>query len=269
MFEIFTHPFMIRALLVGLLMAICTGLLSSFLVSSNQSLIGDGLAHTTFTGIVLGIILGNNPLYLAIPFTVIVAIIIKSLITYTKLEGDAAIGLVSTFIIAVGFILISLSQGFNQSIESILVGSIFSTTWADILIVNTMMLILLSFITSSYSELVSITFDENYAKFNKINVVLYDYLLTIITAVIVVLGVKTIGTLLISAFIIFPAVSANTISKSFKEMIIKGIIINVVISLGGIFVSHYLNIQAGAMIIFLHGILFVVLYLYKKILRKE
>lgn len=268
MFEIFTHPFMIRALLVGLLMAISTGLLSSFLVSSNQSLIGDGLAHTTFTGIVIGIILGNNPLYLAIPFTIIIAIIIKSL-TYTKLEGDAAIGLVSTFIIAIGFILISISQGFNQSIESILVGSIFSTTWADILIVSAMTLILLSFITSSYSELISITFDENYAKFNKINVVLYDYLLTIITAVIVVLGVKTIGTLLISAFIIFPAVSANLISKSFKEMIIKGVIINVIISLGGIIVSHYLNIQAGAMIIFLHGILFMVLYIYKKVLRKE
>lgn len=268
MFEIFTHPFMIRALLVGLLMAISTGLLSSFLVSSNQSLIGDGLAHTTFTGIVIGIILGNNPLYLAIPFTIIIAIIIKSL-TYTKLEGDAAIGLVSTFIIAIGFILISISRGFNQSIESILVGSIFSTTWADILIVSAMTLILLSFITSSYSELISITFDENYAKFNKINVVLYDYLLTIITAVIVVLGVKTIGTLLISAFIIFPAVSANLISKSFKEMIIKGVIINVIISLGGIIVSHYLNIQAGAMIIFLHGILFMVLYIYKKLLRKE
>lgn len=268
MFEIFTHPFMIRALLVGLLMAISTGLLSSFLVSSNQSLIGDGLAHTTFTGIVIGIILGNNPLYLAIPFTIIIAIIIKSL-TYTKLEGDAAIGLVSTFIIAIGFILISISRGFNQSIESILVGSIFSTTWADILIVSAMTLILLSFITSSYSELISITFDENYAKFNKINVVLYDYLLTIITAVIVVLGVKTIGTLLISAFIIFPAVSANLISKSFKEMIIKGVIINVIISLGGIIVSHYLNIQAGAMIIFLHGILFMVLYIYKKVLRKE
>ncbi len=268
MFEIFTHPFMIRALLVGLLMAISTGLLSSFLVSSNQSLIGDGLAHTTFTGIVIGIIFDNNPLYLAIPFTIVIAIIIKSL-TYTKLEGDAAIGLVSTFIIAIGFILISISRGFNQSIESILVGSIFSTTWADILIVSAITLILLSFITSSYSELISITFDENYAKFNKINVVLYDYLLTIITAVIVVLGVKTIGTLLISAFIIFPAVSANLISKSFKEMIIKGVIINVIISLGGIIVSHYLNIQAGAMIIFLHGILFMVLYIYKKVLRKE
>ncbi|NMA05665.1 MAG: metal ABC transporter permease [Acholeplasmataceae bacterium] len=268
MFEIFTHPFMIRALLVGLLMAISTGLLSSFLVSSNQSLIGDGLAHTTFTGIVIGIILGNNPLYIAIPFTIIVAVIIKSL-TYTKLEGDAAIGLVSTFIIAVGFILISLSKGFNQSIESILVGSIFSTTWADILVVGVISLILISFITSSYSELVSITFDETYAKFNKINVKLYDYLFTIITAVIVVLGVKTIGTLLISAFIIFPAVSANLISKSFKEMIIKGVIINILVSLGGIILSHYLNLQAGATIIFLHGILFMVLYGYKKLLRKE
>ncbi|MFA5720106.1 MAG: metal ABC transporter permease, partial [Acholeplasmataceae bacterium] len=118
MFEIFSYPFMIRALLIGLLLAISTGLISSFLVSSNQSLLGDGLAHISFTGVIIGIILSDSPIYIAIPFTILAAIIIKTLMNF-KLQGDASIGLVSTFVIAIGFIIVSLHKGFNQSIEAI------------------------------------------------------------------------------------------------------------------------------------------------------
>ncbi len=264
MFEIFSYPFMIRALLIGLLLAISTGLISSFLVSSNQSLLGDGLAHISFTGVIIGIILSDSPIYIAIPFTILAAIIIKTLMNF-KLQGDASIGLVSTFVIAIGFIIISLHKGFNQSIEAILVGSIFSTSWLDILLVSMVTMGLLLFITLSYRPLLSITFDTNYAKFNKINTHLYDYALTIITAIIVVLGVKTIGTLLVSAFIIFPSVSANLISKSFKGMIIRSVLLNVLITILGIIIAHYLNLQAGASIIVLHGMVFVLLYLYKKV----
>lgn len=264
MFDIFTYPFMIRALLVGLLLAFSTGLISSFLVSSNQSLIGDGLAHISFTGVIIGILLSSNPIYMAIPITIIAAIIIKTLMR-TKLQGDASIGLVSTFVIAIGFILVSISPGFNQSIEAILVGSIFSSTWLDMIVVLVVTVLLTLFMIVSYRPLFSITFDETYAKFNKINVIVYDYLLTIMTAVVVVLGVKTIGTLLISAFIIFPSVSANLISKSFKGMIIRSVIINVLVTVIGIILAHYINIQAGASIIVLHGLLFMLLYVYKKL----
>lgn len=264
MFDIFTYPFMIRAILIGLILAFSTGLISSFLVSSNQSLIGDGLAHISFTGVIIGILLSSNPIYMAIPITVLAAIIIKTLMR-TKLQGDASIGLVSTFIIAIGFILIRISPGFSQSIESILVGSIFSTTYLDMIVVFVVSVLLTLFMVLSYRKLLSLTFDETYATFSKINVVIYDYLLTIFTAVIVVLGVKTIGTLLISAFIIFPSVSANLISRSFKGMIIRSVIINVLVTLVGIIVAHYMNIQAGASIIVLHGLLFMVLYVYKKI----
>ena len=255
---------MIRALLVGLLLAFSTGLISSFLVSSNQSLIGDGLAHISFTGVIIGILLSSNPIYMAIPITIIAAIIIKTLMR-TKLQGDASIGLVSTFVIAIGFILVSISPGFNQSIEAILVGSIFSSTWLDMIVVLVVTVLLTLFMIVSYRPLFSITFDETYAKFNKINVIVYDYLLTIMTAVVVVLGVKTIGTLLISAFIIFPSVSANLISKSFKGMIIRSVIINVLVTVIGIILAHYINIQAGASIIVLHGLLFMLLYVYKKL----
>src|SRR5690554_6892405 len=120
MFDIFLYEFMIRALLIGILMAVGTALISNYLVSSNQALIGDGLAHISFTGVILGLLLSNFPLLIAIPFSILAAVVIK-LLMRLKLEGDSAIGLVATFVMAIGFIIISLAKGFNKSVESMLV----------------------------------------------------------------------------------------------------------------------------------------------------
>ncbi|HHT39804.1 MAG: metal ABC transporter permease [Acholeplasmatales bacterium] len=266
--SIFLYNFMIRAFLIGALMALGTALISNYLVSSNQALIGDGLAHISFTGVVLGILLSNWPLLIAIPFSILAALVIR-LLMRLKLEGDSAIGLVATFVMAIGFIIISLAKGFNKSVESMLVGSLFSTTWADVVIILIVVVILIIFILTSYRTLFSITFDNNYAKFNQIKVAFYDYSLTILTAVLVVIGVQTIGALLISAFIIFPAVSAGLVARSFKHMIFLSLIINLFVTLIGIFSAHYLLVPAGSLIIVFHGLLFIILYSYKKIARLE
>lgn len=268
MFEIFLYEFMIRALIIGVLMAVGTAIISNYLVSSNQALIGDGLAHISFTGVIMGLLLSNYPLLIAIPFSILAAIVIK-LLMRLKLEGDSAIGLVSTFVMAIGFILISLSKGFNKSVESMLIGSMFSTNWGDVYIILFVVLLLSIFVIVSYKQLFSMTFDSDYAKFSKINVAFYDYSLTILTAVLVVIGVQTIGTLLISAFIIFPSVSSGLVAKSFKQMIIVSLIINISITLLGIISAHYLSLPAGSVIIVLHGITFILLYGYKKIARYE
>ncbi len=268
MFEIFLYEFMIRALLIGILMAAGTALVSNYLVASNQSLIGDGLAHISFTGVILGLLLSNYPLLIAIPFSILAAIAIK-LLMRLKLEGDSAIGLVSNFIMAVGFIIISLSKGFNKSVESMLVGSMFSTTWTDVIIILIVVTLLIIFVVFSYKQLFSMTYDIDYAKFSNVNVIVYDYLLTILTAVLVVIGVQTIGTLLISAFIIFPSVSSSLIAKSFKQMIFISLLINIIITIIGIISAHFLSLPAGSVIIVLHGLSFIILYIYKKIRRYE
>jgi zinc transport system permease protein len=269
MFDFLLWPFMIRAILIGLTLALSTGLISSFLVSKNQSLIGDGLAHISFTGIIIGVLLAPQPIWIAIPFVIIAAIIIKWLMRNQFVEGDTAIGLVSSFSFAIGLIIISTSSGFNRSVESMLVGSIFSTTWMDIGVSLFVLVLTSVFIITGYSKLFSITFDDNYAKFSGIKIAYYDYALAILTAIIIVIGVKTIGTLLISAFIIFPAVSSQMISKSFKQMVIRGLFINALVSIFGILLAHLLGIPAGSTIIVVHGILFMSLFGFTKLKGRD
>lgn len=265
MFEFLLWPFVIRALIIGLILALSTAMISNFLVSTNQSLIGDGLAHISFTGITIGVLLSNEPTYFALPFAVLAAILIKALMRNKLIEGDTAIGLVSSASFAIGLIIISKSSGFNRSVESMLVGSMFSTTWVDIYIGLFVLLLTALFVIRSYAKLFSITYDDHYAKFSGIKVAYYDYALAILTAVIIVIGVKTIGTLLISAFIIFPAVSANMLSKSFKQMVLYSLLINAVVSITGIIAAHFIEIPAGSTIILLHAVLFLFLYVYTKL----
>lgn len=269
MFDFLFWPFMIRALIIGLILALSTGFISSFLVSNNQSLIGEGLAHISFTGIIIGVLFSNNPIWIAIPVVILAAILIKWLMRNHLVEGDTAIGLVSSFSFAIGLIIISTSNGFNRSVESMLVGSIFSTTWMDIWIALGVLVLTAFFIIRGYAKLFSITFDDNYAKFSGIKIAFYDYALAILTAIIIVIGVKTIGTLLISAFIIFPAVSSQLISKSFKQMVIQGLIINAMVSLIGILIAHFMGIPAGSTIIVVHGILFLSIFTYSKLKGRE
>ena len=269
MLEFLMWPFMVRAILIGLTLALSTGLISSFLVSNNQSLIGDGLAHISFTGIIIGVLLASEPIWIAIPFVILAAIIIKWLMRNQFVEGDTAIGLVSSFSFAIGLILISTSNGFNRSVESMLVGSIFSATWIDIWVSLGVLILTSSFIISGYSKLFSITFDSNYAKFSRIKIAYYDYALAVLTAIIIVIGVKTIGTLLISAFIIFPAVSSQMISKSFKQMVIQGLIINALVSIVGILLAHFLGIPAGSTIIVVHGLLFMIIFAITKMKGRD
>jgi zinc transport system permease protein len=269
MFDFLMWPFMIRAILIGLTLALSTGIISSFLVSNNQSLIGDGLAHISFTGIIIGVLFASQPIWIALPFVILAALIIKWLMRNQFVEGDTAIGLVSSFSFAIGLIIISTSSGFNRSVESMLVGSIFSTTWSDIWISLTVLILTSAFIITGYAKLFSITFDANYAKFSRIKIAYYDYMLAVLTAVIIVIGVKTIGTLLISAFIIFPAVSSQMISKSFKQMVIQGLLINAVVSLIGILIAHFLGIPAGSTIIVVHGLLFMSLFVFTKLKGRD
>lgn len=269
MLDFLMWPFMVRAILIGLILALSTGLISSFLVSNNQSLIGDGLAHISFTGIIIGVLFAAEPIWIAIPFVILAAIVIKWLMRNQFVEGDTAIGLVSSFSFAIGLILISTSNGFNRSVESMLVGSIFSTTWTDIWISLLVLILTSVFIINGYAKLFSITFDSNYAKFSKIKIAYYDYMLAILTALIIVIGVKTIGTLLISAFIIFPAVSSQMISKSFKQMVIQGLLINAIVAIIGILLAHFMGIPAGSTIIVVHGLLFMNLFTYTKLKGRE
>jgi zinc transport system permease protein len=231
-------------------------------------MIADGLAHVSFAGVILSVLLTNEPFYIAIPFVMLASLLIKYLATTKTINGDAAIGLVSSVSFAIGLIIVKKSSGFNVSIEGMLVGNIFTATRQDLILTILVTLIVITFILLSYRKLFLITYDDNYAKFKKVNVMVYSYLLALITSFFIVVGVRTIGTLLISALVVFPSVISSQWTKSFKNTLLLGLISSLVIVTLGIFIAHPLEIPVGSTIVILYAIILSISLILKPILRR-
>ncbi|MFA7422221.1 MAG: metal ABC transporter permease, partial [Acholeplasmataceae bacterium] len=157
MFELLQYDFIINALFIGITLALSAALLSPYLVLNQQAMIADGLAHVSFAGLVLSVLLTNEPLYIAIPFVMIASLLIKYLAATDKMNGDAAIGLVASVSFAIGLILIKKSSGFNISVESMLVGNIFTATRADIILSVIVSILILIFVFLFYRPLFLMT----------------------------------------------------------------------------------------------------------------
>jgi len=268
MFSFLQYEFIQNALLIGVALALSASLISPFLVLNQQAMISDGLAHVSFAGIILGILLSQEPLYIAMPFVMLASLLIKYLSTSKTINGDAAIGLVSSVSFAIGLILVKKGTGFSISIESMLVGNMFTATTQDMVLSFLITGLILAFILLSYRKLFLMTYDENYAKFSHVNVKLYGYLLAALTAFFIVIGVRTIGTLLISALVIFPSVISSQLTKSFKNTLLFGVISSVVIVILGIFVAHPLEIPVGSTIVVIYALMLLSILLFKSVVRR-
>ncbi len=268
MFDFLQYDFIQHAIIIGIALALSASLLSPFLVLNQQAMIADGLAHVSFAGIILGIILSNEPLYVAIPFVMAASLLIKYLTTKKTINGDAAIGLVSAVSFALGLILVKKGQGFNISIESMLVGNIFTATNTEMILSIVVTLLIAAFIIFNYRALLLMTYDENYAKFSKIKTTLLGYMLSGLTAFFIVIGVRTIGTLLISALVIFPSIITSQWTKSFKNTLILGIFSSFIVVIAGIFIAHPLEIPVGSTIVMIYALLLMILIVLKMILRR-
>jgi zinc transport system permease protein len=265
MIELLSYDFFLKALMIGLSLGISAALLSPYLVLNQQAMIADGLAHVSFTGLVLGILLMNTPLYIAIPFVMLASIMIKYLATTKTMNGDAAIAIVSSVSFAIGLILVKSSAGFNISIESMLVGNIFVATTAEMVLSFAILAITTLFILLSYRQLFLLTYDEDYAKFSRINVKLLSYATALLTAFFIVVGVRSIGTLLISALIIFPSLIASQWTNSFKQTLIFGVLFSFVVVILGIFIAHPLEIPVGSTIVVIYAILLLISIVMKRL----
>lgn len=268
MFDFLSHDFMRNAMILGLILGASAALLSSFLVLSKQSMIADGLSHVAFTGIIFGLLFSSQPIYFAVPFAIVASLIITYLGQVKMIEHDAAIGVVSTFTLAIGLITISLSDGFNRDIESLLTGTILSVIPADIYIGMGLLMITFGFITIFYRPLVSTTYDPIYAKFSKVKSQLLKYLLAALTATFIVIGVRTVGMLLISTFIIFPSLIASQISKSFKQNIIFSVVIALLSVFISVTISYHLDTPTGSTIVVFYTCILVLSIIYRKFIKK-
>lgn len=260
-----SYTFIQRSFIAGISIALTCSALGIFLVLRKMSLIGDGLSHVSFGAIALGLFFGVYPMYVAIPFVMIASILILKITEKAKVYGDAAIGIVSAIGIAGGVILASLSGGFTVDLFSYLFGNILSISLPEVLLSVLLSFIVLLILTMNYWDLFSITFDEQYARTTGVKTSIMNGLLTILTALTVVLSVKMVGVMLVSALLILPATTALQQDKSFRtSMLISGLV-SVISVLTGISISFLLDMPTGATIVMMNVLFFAFSLLWKKL----
>ena len=251
----FQYPFVKYALIVGVLIALCSSLLGVTLVLKRFSFIGDGLSHVAFGAMAVASVLNlTDNMLLILPVTILCAILLLRTGQNTKIKGDAAIAMISVGALAIGYLLMNIfSTGPNLSgdVCSTLFGStsILTLTIGQVILCGTLSLIVIVLFIAYYHKIFCVTFDENFAKATGINTDFYNLLIAVITAVIIVLAMNLVGSLLISALIIFPALSSMRLFRSFLSVTICSVCLSVLCAIFGILLSILAGTPVGSTIV--------------------
>ncbi len=258
----FSLPFVGRALLVGGVVSLCAALLGVTLVLKRFSLIGDGLSHVGFAAFAVSA--ADLQLYIAIPIVVVAAFLLLRLNESTRIKGDAAIGIIASLSLAIGYI-VMYRAGTNVDISNYMFGNMFTIRQSDallsVIIGAAVILLYLLF----YPKLFSVTFDETFAKAGGLPVGLYHSIIAVLTAVTVVVGMRMMGTLLISALIVFPALTAMRVKKSFRSVVCTAAVISLSCFFFGVTAAHLLDFPAGSTVVVTNGIVFVLFSIIGKL----
>lgn len=268
MFELFNYPFLVRAFIVGTLVSLCAALVGGSLVLRRFSMIGDGLSHVGFGALAIATVLGFSPMLVTIPVVVVSAILLLKLSDKSKIGADSAIALISSSALAIGVFAISIVKGVNTDLNSFLFGSILSVSKNDALFSIILSIAVLLAYIFLYPRIFAVTFDFNFAQATGIKVNFYTVLIAILSSLIIVLGMRILGSLLISALLIFPTLSAMQIFKTYKKVTICASVISVIAFWIGLYCSYLLGTPTGATIVIIHLVIFVVLMGVKKYPRK-
>lgn len=254
------YTFIQRALVAGGFIALLCASLGVLLVLRRLSLIGDGLAHVTFGTAALSLLLKAQPVFVSVPLVVLSSLAILKLTEKARIHGDAAIGMVSALGISVGVLLASLASGFNVDLFSYLFGNILSVTPTEVALSISLSLIIVVVLSSLYRPLLSISFDEEFARASGINTKAINNLVAVLTGVTVVLAMRLVGIMLTSALLILPAVGAFQVARSFRSAMAIAVCIALLSVFLGIFLSFLFNLPTGAIIVLLNLCLFGILY---------
>jgi len=257
--------FVQRALVVGVLVSLCAALLGVILVLKNYSLIGHGLADVGFAALTLALALGLNPIAVSMPTVILASVIIMAYSQKKGASGDSAIGIAATASLAVGGVITYLSKGFNMDVGSYLFGSILSLEQEDVTLSLLLALLVLGLFVLLYNRLFLITCDEGFARATGVNVSFYQFIISFLTAITVVIGMRIVGTLLISSLIIFPAVTAKKLTKSFRGMVLVSGVVSAVCFLLGMLVSLTMDLPSGASIVLVNVAVLALSGLFSKL----
>ncbi len=262
--DMFSYAFITRALIVGALVALCASVLGVILVLKRYSMIGDGLSHVSFGAMAIALAFNAAPLKVAIPIVIIAAFLLLRVSENSKIKGDSAIGLVSSSAIAIGIIINTLSDGANIEVNNYMFGSILALSKGDVTLCIIMGVLVIALFLLFYHNIFAITFDEDFARATGVKVNVYKSLLSVLTAIVIVIGMRIMGTLLISSLIIFPALTSMRVCKRFKSVMIMSICVSLVCFFIGMLASYMLSIPTGASIVVSNLIAFLLFTILSK-----
>lgn len=266
--KMFQYDFMIRALVVGGLVSLCSALLGTSLVLKRYSMIGDGLSHVGFAALAIAYALNFAPMSVSIPVCVVAAFFLLQLEESAKIKGDAATALLCSGALAVGVMTISLTSGMNTDVCNYMFGSILAISPSDLRLSVVLSVVVLFLYIVFYPRIFAVTFDESFAKASGTNTRFYNMVLALLTSITIVLGMRMMGTLLISSLIVFPSITAMRVCKNFLSTILLAALLSLFGFLVGISLSFLYSIPTGASIVIVDMILFF-LFLGLEMLRNR
>ena len=247
--QIMSYPFMVRAFIVGILVSLCAALLGVSLVLKQYSMIGDGLSHVSYGALSIALACGIAPLKLSIPVVIVSAFFLLRMTENNKMKSDAAIAALSASALAIGVSVTALTTGMTTDVCSYMFGSVLAMTKEDVVLSVILSILVLILFVFSYHNIFAVTFDENFSKATGVRVGLYNTLLSILTAVTIVLGMQMMGAMLISSLIIFPALTSMRVCRTFKSVILNSAVLSVVCLIAGLTISYVGATPAGASVV--------------------
>lgn len=260
----FSYGFMTRAIIVGMMIGLASSFLGTFLVLKKFSMIGDGLAHVSFAAVAISLFFDQEPLLVLLPLVSLAAIVILRITETSHIQGDAAIGLLASFSIAFGTILASINGGFTVDLYSYLFGSILLLTQVDLWISILLAIVVLVVVNIWYQSFFMITHDETFARVQGVDTKKMNYILAILTAITIIVGIRALGVMLVSSLIIFPTVTSLQFQKGFRTTIILSAAISVFLVVVGLFTSFFFDFPSGSTIVLLNGFVFMIVYLWRR-----
>lgn len=266
--ELFSYGFIIRALIVGSLVSLCAALLGVSLVLKRYSMIGDGLSHVGFGALSVAMAMNLAPLQVSVPVVVLAAFLLLRISENSKIKGDAAIALISTSALAIGVIVTSVTTGMNADVYNYMFGSVLAMSKGDVYLSLSLSVVVLILFIVFYNKIFAVTFDESFAKATGIKVNGYNMLIAFLTAITIVVGMRIMGTMLISSLIIFPALTSMRVCRSFRSVVISSSIVSIVCFFFGIMASFAFSTPAGASIVVVNIIAFIIFSIVGLIKKK-
>ncbi len=255
---------MVRAFIAGGVLALIAPMIGSFLVVRGYSLMSDTLAHVALTGVAIGVVLGQQPLPVAIIVTLIAAVLIETLRERGKLYSESVLALFLSGSLALAVVIMSAANGLNTDLLSVLFGSITTVNPLDLYFISALGILVIISITAFYKELFLASLDQDLAKASGINVRFYNLLTVIIAAITVSLAMRIVGVLLIGALMVIPVLTAMQFGRGFKATIGIAVVFSLIAMVTGLVISYYFDLASGGTVVLVSLLFFIPSLLIKK-----